>query len=611
MKKLWLILVAVLALTLLAPTVLAAEEYAADGFTTLSDAISNATPGETVTLLKTVTENVTVSKDLCIDLKGSSINGVLTVEDGCTVTVKDSETDDYTVSDGIYGKIAGIEGKGDVVAAEGYLMIREGENAVSFHKLTMTLTAVVIRPSQVGMYYETKFAGDEVIKENLHSYGVAVSAGVAPNAQKILEDTAEKTHASFAMDKWAAATENTANSLLLKGIMKPDNGYAINKRNAGTLVYGAAYVRIGDTVYIGTPAAFTLQQVVTSSDAKWNTLTELQKSGLLDMLSDYENILNTWTMPNARAAAAEIYKTRPFKVLTLGHSLARDAGQMLAKVAQVEGTESITVATLYYSGCTLQQHYNFMINNKTYTTFDLSGFDADSPEDAEIPPVHYQNYTMYDALTYTDWDIIIMQNGVFTSGLKNGYDPYLDRIIEFVNQHKTNPKAKLIWNMTWTAPEDPVLLATSEGVSPGYQDKFEEYFGTSADAMYNGIVSCVQDKILTRPIYTAVIPSGTALMNARTSYLEDGDLYRDYIHANDYGRLLAAYTWYSVLTGKKIEEINMDAIPAALRYYKADREKGDLELTADMKAIIVESVQNAIANPYQITQSKITTAPSA
>ena len=608
MKKLWLILAAVLALSLLAPAVLASETDAVEGFATLSAAVEAAEEGAELTLCKSVTEDVTVSKNLCIDLNGCSISGKLTAAEGYTVTVKDSQTNDFDVSDNLYGKVTAISG--NVIAADGYLKITETDpetenDYTSFHMLTMTLTDVTVRPDVAGIYYGTSFKGDEVIRNNITAYGVALNVGSAPTQEQVLADTGEKTHVAFGAETWTAK-ENTAKSLLLEGILKTDNGYMINKRNAGAEVYGAAYVRVGDEVVFGTSADYSLQEVITTADTIWNDLEADQKTGLLDMLENYETLMRSWTMENARAAAAEAYKTRSFKVLTLGHSLAVDAGQMLAKVAKEEGTTDITVATLYYSGCTLQQHYKFMTENTPYRFFYVNTLEA-----ADTAPVYYENtYTMYDALTYTDWDIIIMQNGVFTSGQQNGYDPYLDRIIDYVNQHKTNPKAKLIWNMTWTAPEDADLLATSREVSPGYEDKFQDYFGSSADAMYQGIVDCVRSKIMTHPIYTAIIPSGTAVMNARTSYLEDKDLYRDYIHVNDYGRLLAAYTWYSILTGKKIEAVNMDAIPAALRYYGDDREAGDLVLTDDMKAIIVESVQNAIANPYQVTQSKITT-PSA
>ena len=48
------------------------------------------------------------------------------------------------------------------------------------------------------------------------------------------------------------------------------------------------------------------------------------------------------------------------KVLTLGHSLAVNATRMLNLVAHAEGYREMVIGTLYYSGCTLKQHVNFL-----------------------------------------------------------------------------------------------------------------------------------------------------------------------------------------------------------------------------------------------------------
>ena len=79
--------------------------------------------------------------------------------------------------------------------------------------------------------------------------------------------------------------------------------------------------------------------------------------------------------------------------------------------------------------------------------------------------------------------------------------------------------------------------------------------------------------------------------------------YRDYIHTTDLGRLIAAYTWYCTLTGRQVTELQLDVIPGFLRHNAADQ-KTDLALTETQKAIVLESVQNALANPYQVTQSQ-------
>ena len=101
---------------------------------TLQDTINSAESGATITLYTAATEPISVDKDLVIDLNGNDIFE-LHVAEGKTVTVFDFQTNDYNVSDGIYGKI--YAHSGNVVAAEGYLAVDEDNtdtyDILSFH----------------------------------------------------------------------------------------------------------------------------------------------------------------------------------------------------------------------------------------------------------------------------------------------------------------------------------------------------------------------------------------------------------------------------------------------------------------------------------------------
>ena len=59
--------------------------------------------GEDVTVLSADTGDLVVTTDTYIDLNGHSITGV-TVAEGATLYIRDSQTDDYSVADGIYGQ---------------------------------------------------------------------------------------------------------------------------------------------------------------------------------------------------------------------------------------------------------------------------------------------------------------------------------------------------------------------------------------------------------------------------------------------------------------------------------------------------------------------------
>ena len=94
--------------------------------------------------------------------------------------------------------------------------------------------------------------------------------------------------------------------------------------------------------------------------------------------------------------------------------------------------------------------------------------------------------------------------------------------------------------------------------------------------------------VLTNEAYEGVIPSGTAVQNARTSYVGD-TLTRDKTHLSiPLGRYIAALTWARVLTGKSVENI----------CFAPDG------VDEKMKAVAIEAVENAICKPFEITQSK-------
>ena len=171
-----------------------------------------------------------------LDLNGYDITGNLTV-DG-TLTVYDSATDDYDVSDGIYGAITGTV-SGNLQAAEGYIAAAKG-----FHKFGgQYISGVSLRPSNAGIYYTATFLADEVLLRELET-GVAVSLVDMPTAD-------------FATDADTLYTTGT-NSVLIQNILKGDADRAIMD------IYAASYVKLPDgTVLVSTEeVAYSLYDIL-------------------------------------------------------------------------------------------------------------------------------------------------------------------------------------------------------------------------------------------------------------------------------------------------------------------------------------------------------------
>ena len=107
-----------------------------------------------IIVLEADASNITINCDTIIDLNGYDIDGVTVT--GGTLYLLDSQTADYTVADGVYGHVTNVTGS--VKAAEGYLQVGD-----SFHAVDLDIYAMTLRAADVGVYYKSNFAADEVV----------------------------------------------------------------------------------------------------------------------------------------------------------------------------------------------------------------------------------------------------------------------------------------------------------------------------------------------------------------------------------------------------------------------------------------------------------------
>ena len=296
-------------------------------------------------------------------------------------------------------------------------------------------------------------------------------------------------------------------------------------------------------------------------------------------------------------------EAKVLKVLTFGHSLAVDSGHLLNLICGTEGVgdyEEVVIGTLYYSGCTMQEHVEFMQNGSTEYALYVS-----SSKTPDEPPKVMKQLDMLMALEYDYWDIVVMQDGVFDIAKSSSYTMGHSKTLQdFVNKNKTNTNVRFAWHMTWVPPTDNTLRDTFPHEPNSYYSNYEA-FNHDRTTVYNAVVKCVNEHVITDETFEFIIPSATAFENALSSYLEETDLHRDYVHASDLGRVITSYTWYCKLMGiDKLEEIKLSAIPKA--FLNSITGVEEYVLTDMEKAVILEAVNNALANPMEMTQSQYT-----
>lgn len=278
---------------------------------------------------------------------------------------------------------------------------------------------------------------------------------------------------------------------------------------------------------------------------------------------------------------------KSFKVLTIGNSFSDDSMEYVYHIAkQVLGDDvTVELGNLRYNSCSLSMHLNNAQNDKGVYMFrhwqdgastwkDYGNWNSGGP------------YSIQAAVTLTDWDYIIFQQVSDQSTNASTYDD-LNALIKIIEP--LNPKAKLGWHMTWSPKADTTLTD------------------------YNKIVSAVNSKILTNRKIDIVIPSGTAIQNAKTSYITDNMLQRDAKHLSyGMGRYIAGLTYVKTLTGCNIDNVAYPTCDTEGHSKTSgnDNAKASFGFTDEINKICIESANNAVSCPFSVTSSQYTAQES-
>ncbi len=258
------------------------------------------------------------------------------------------------------------------------------------------------------------------------------------------------------------------------------------------------------------------------------------------------------------------------KILAIGNSFSVDAMEYVFQIAKRAGVKSIVLGNLYIGGCDLATHLSHARANDAAYTYYKNTTGAWKTT---------KSVTFEKGLTDEKWDVITLQQSSKTSGINSSYGRMLTGLIDIVEQKKTNPDARLVWHMTWAYQQD-----STHSSFPNY-DKDQQ-------KMYDMIITATKECILTEPRFSGVIPSGTAIQNARTSFVGD-TLTRDGYHLNKtLGRYIAGLCYFSAITGVDISDLTF--VPAA-------------DITEEVREMAKDAVKDALAKPYEITTSTHTT----
>ncbi len=259
------------------------------------------------------------------------------------------------------------------------------------------------------------------------------------------------------------------------------------------------------------------------------------------------------------------------KILAIGNSFSEDAVEnYLYSIGHADGVEFI-IGNMYIGGCSLETHWNNANNNNANYDYRkiVNGVKKNTA-----------NTKLETAILDEDWDYISFQQVSQNSGMYNTYFPYITNLQSYVKSKATNPNVQYALHMTWAYQQN----STHSG--------FANY-GKDQITMYDAILDATT-RVANQENINIIVPSGTAIQNARTSYLGD-NLCRDGYHLDvNVGRFTAACTWYEKITGNNV--MNNTYVPVNISERNAKVAK--------------QSAHYAVQSPLDITNINVELAYS-
>lgn len=228
-----------------------------------------AQTGSDVKLLADSDEEISISNSLKIDLNGHNLNGKVTVAEGAALYGVDTSTDDYDCSNG-YGKIAQLEGNFEPyfqnTDTKWYIAIEEEDSSISFHRFYMAINHKLLRPENNGVGFRAIFAGDEVIKNNLDSFGIQVCVGDDFTVNPVIRTGA---FTDFTAGRVTEAGELTnipnQKTVVFKNLLNTEDGYD-NAAAAVADIHGRPYMIIGGHEIVAHDTATSLRELINSAN---------------------------------------------------------------------------------------------------------------------------------------------------------------------------------------------------------------------------------------------------------------------------------------------------------------------------------------------------------
>lgn len=288
-------------------------------------------------------------------------------------------------------------------------------------------------------------------------------------------------------------------------------------------------------------------------------------------------------------------KTSERYVLIVGNSHSIDAFWLLYQAWMDQHPETdLCVGILHYNGACIDEHVEFASTDAE----EMRYYKNDSGK-WEIEYGVTYSYALGDQ----PWDTILMQPAKEDLADETLNKDGRHALAALIDQYVTVPH-QIMWHISWPSPNDETFFSPDYIRQPpkGYKDKLTRLYGFSPVNQFSLMLSQTKENVLTDPLYDDALCSGAAIMHALlVQEYAQLDLWRDYTHLSDYGRLMVAYALVAQFTDTPVKSIGIDRISVGWRH-KQNADQGELVITDEMKQGIVRAAAYAMTNTWEMPQ---------
>lgn len=245
-------------------------------YETLQQALDSCSNGAHLRLLKNVQEDITLNKDLYVDLAGHDLTGMIHTN-GYQVYGMDNTTNTYSCD--AIGYFSCVDEFGNAIVPESFYttqdmmryMTMETENGYSFHRFYLGITNISLAPFVTGFGYKAEFYGDEMVQSRIASIGYSLW---------LTEDVVISRHADF----------KNSLSLRLKDFDVVNYGE--------TPVHACATITLTDgTIIESATASYSMRQFLEQLNESAAELDQVKLSALLAMIGNNPT-MKSWQVEN-------------------------------------------------------------------------------------------------------------------------------------------------------------------------------------------------------------------------------------------------------------------------------------------------------------------------